>query len=317
MKNILNIYNDFYRSGNLEELIKSLDKIGQDTSRFKGVKMMPKKVISAVNCIVAYLENFGLDLKVNNGQYLTDLISKEKSEMRFIVTEQIYNTIVNTILDGNFPEVKFGQHMTQFNEVFMLEINENDISFEELVRKSVMVYLIGLPMSSFDTYEKLKRAYFDVNGVMQAIGYVAIKEEWFNNMLLDLASFGLSLSRWCVWFDGSWIDVSNQFNSGFITIPKIEDGKLMFVVCTSTLYIGEYFLTSYRIFNILYNNRFLETIRFVDKEVSVADDNGRVSNKIVSIPVYTENSDEHFVSEIAGSDFVYFEQALRDVGCGY
>lgn len=317
MNNIIEIYNDFYMSGDVEKFNDSLKEIGVDSPLGTDFKKLEEKVIRAINCIVTYLDNYGLDIELANGGYLTDMISKERSELRFAIDDNMVDMMLDMMLSkDSFPNIKFGCSVTQFNEEFMFEVTEQDISKKDLMFKALMTFIIGFPIESVEDLTLLRNAYIGTNGLVQAIGFISLRQDWFNRLLRCMASYGMSFMNWCIWFDGSWFDIRNQISSGFVTLPKDIGGNVSFVVCVSTLYLGEYFICSYRMFTVMYNNNLLGTIRFVDKEVPVENEDGSVINKVVLVPVYYKDTEEHLVSEIADKHYVYSYNALRDVGSG-
>lgn len=315
MNNIVQIYNDFYMKGDIESFINSLDAISVDTSVFKNRQSITEKQLNAINCIVSYLEIYGLDIQTSDGRYLTDLVSNERSELRFVITQDLIDVMLSEMSDSkSFPAMKFGCNTTQFNERFMFEIYEEEFKSENIMYKSLMTYIIGFPADSMESIAKLKSEFVSLDGMTEAVGFVNIGEDWFNNILIQMYNFGVSFMDWCTWFDGMWFDISNQLSSGFVTLPRESSSGVDFVVCISTLYIGEYFICSYRMFTVLYNNDFLSTIRFADKEVCVEHEDGSVTSKVVLVPIYFDGNEEHLVSEIVDKNFVYAHNALRDVG---
>ena len=181
-----------------------------------------------------------------------------------------------------------------------------------------MTYLIGFPISDITSLKKLSYAYSRSGTIMEAVVFESLCEEWFQNIITDLALYGMTVQEWCGRFDGTWMDVTKQLADGFISICDPTNPKR--VICISTMYPGEYFITNMLILKNIYETGYLSTVRFVDKKVPVQlvskNKNEKViENRVIKVPVFTDESgEEALLSDLVSDDYVYHEIFWRNIG---
>lgn len=320
--NLFTVYHEFFNEQDAEKLIKELNELNVDHDWTDNLVMMSNEYIDSVKLLASYLTTEGFSLKYKNGakagSYIYDDIVKSQPFLRLAFSETAINSIVDSLVEGDLPTMEFMHSKCLFDGKLRLSISKPE-NIRDFVYDGFMTFLIGFPLRSYEAYEQIKLSYILSSSMSPAILYENIGKPWLNQVLVDMYRFGMDAATWCMLFDGTWFDLSNQIGDSFISMfnPK----KATEVTCISQLYIGDYFVTNMLTFKHLYEEDLLDTIKFTDRKVNVQsmDKTGKlgdIKQKTLRVPVYYEDGEEYLVSDLISEDFVYNEVFSHDIGKG-
>jgi len=321
MKSVFEVYHAFFLDGDKDKLMQNLTECGSDVTGLVGVYKWTPSEASAIRVIAAYINTYGYECVGSNPYVKGDMYTALRTAppfLRLTLGKTTVEEIKNALISGdNFNNIKYvtGESCSYFDGEFVLS-DVQESKFDEYLTAAIQTYLYGMPISDYSIITDIKNKYITSGNMMEAVMYLIIGTELCNKICNDASDFNMTIEDWCVCFDNTWFDVSHQISDGFITMYNpIKPGK---VTCVSTLYQGKYFTTVMNVFQFLYENDFLGTVRFVNKSVPVMSmvngKPGDVTNRVVEVPVYYEEDEENLVSDIFDENYIYNELFICDVG---
>lgn len=319
MNNLFDAYHDFFDTGDMDKLISSLNSLGHSTDRLRSERKWSIDEVDCIKILALYIEKVGFEYKSKVPSIPGDFynsIKTSKTYARLTIGNTTISEIKETLLnDYNFNNIEVNSDVVRFDGKF--HFNNIDISrFDEYLTAAIHLYLFGLPIDDLEIINKLKNKYITTGMVMQAVMYSEIGSELCDSICNLVNDFYVTVNDWCYRFDGVLFDVSNQICDGFVSIFNPENPTK--VICVSTLYFGKYFITNMNAFKELYESDLLSTVRFTNKSVKVQSVvNGKLGDireRIVEVPVFSDDGEEFLVSDFVNDNYVYNELFLNDVG---
>lgn len=335
MKNLFAIYHDFMCTGDLNSFVTEIRDAGynKDIEHINEyVHEYSDDMLMSARLLCSYFERYGFDYEIKDfsgkKRQVYDILRSNKSLDRFQLNCDTIATIAKNLCgDHELPQMHFNSDRIAFDGVLHFTVDNVDNTKEELIFLGLSMYVYGVVIPGDFVMQNILYRYIHSNLTMQAtlyqgIGtYDDIEDNWLLRILLCLHNIGKSAAEWCEEFDGVWNEVTHQIPDGFVSIVRPTDKSI--VTCVSVLYPGEHFNIGIDVFTKLYNEKYLQTIRFVERSVKVKDSSGNVANRVVNVPVFFGKTDddsmfgnddetEHLVSDYI-HDFVYNERAIYNI----
>lgn len=328
MKNLFNIYHEFFNDGDVEKFANSLNGIGQDGEKFRKVEVLSEERINLTKAVYVYLLKYGFGYEFSEptalykGSVWSYLVNGPTHQGLTVATKEMENLVDFLSIPNNFAPFIYVDSVDNgriyYDGSFHITDKISEVEIVAVIRDAVGMLFYKLPMTDFNIRTKLLPKYATTGRMMQAVMYSSIGTELCDSICIDAIRHNTLISEWCMNYDTCWFDVTNQIDDGFVTMFR-EDSKTM-VTCISTLYLGNFFITNMNAFKTLYENDLLSTIRFITRDVPVklvkagnAGDS-KISNMPLTVPVFYDNDTECLVSDLVSENYIYHEVYKYNVG---